>query len=108
MPGFDPEATAPVSRPSADSRSDRDVRSDPSEPSPPAANPAAGHPAAATPDAERTAAPLLPAPTSEPPTSDPSVLPDVTTDERDLGWGELPEPNDDDRYLREVPPHHGS
>jgi hypothetical protein len=36
------------------------------------------------------------------------VLPDVTTDERDLGWGELPEPGDDDRYLREVPPHHGS
>jgi hypothetical protein len=36
------------------------------------------------------------------------VLPDVTTDERDLGWGELPEPSDDDRYLREVPPHHGS
>jgi hypothetical protein len=35
------------------------------------------------------------------------VLPDITTDERDLGWGELPESSDDDRYLREVPPHHG-
>jgi hypothetical protein len=36
------------------------------------------------------------------------VLPDVSADDRDLGWGELPEPADDDRYLREVPPHHGS
>ena len=108
MPGFDPEATAPVSRRSADSRPDRSVRGNPSEPSPPTANPAADHPAVATPDAEGTAAPPSPAPTSKPPTSDPSVLPDVTTDERDLGWGELPEPSDDDRYLREVPPHHGS
>lgn len=37
-----------------------------------------------------------------------AVLPDVTTDECDIGWGEVPEPSDDDRYLREVPPHHGS
>jgi hypothetical protein len=36
------------------------------------------------------------------------LLPDVTADERDPGWGEPPEPDDDDRYLREVPPHHGS
>ena len=108
MPGSDPESTAPVRHPSADSRSDRSVRGNPSEPSPPAANPAADHPAAAASDAERAAVPPSPAPTSKPPTSDPSVLPDVTTDERDLGWGELPEPSDDDRYLREVPPHHGS
>lgn len=108
MPGFDPEAAAPVSHRSADSRSDRSVRSNPSEPSPRAANPAADHLAAAIPDAERAAAPPFPAPTSKPPTSDPSVLPDVTTDEGDLGWGELPEPSDDDRYLREIPPHHGS
>jgi hypothetical protein len=62
----------------------------------------------AAPDAERTAAPPSRAPSPKPPAADPSVLPDVTTDERDLGWGELPEPSDDDRYLREVPPHHGS
>jgi hypothetical protein len=35
------------------------------------------------------------------------VLPDVTRDEQDVGWGELPEPDDDERLLREVPPHHG-
>jgi len=108
MPGFDPESTAPVSRTSADQRSDRSVRNDPSAPSPPAAEPVADDPAGATPDAARTAAPRSRAPTPEPPASDPPVLPDVTTDERDLGWGELPEPSDDDRYLREVPPHHGS
>jgi hypothetical protein len=36
------------------------------------------------------------------------VLPDVTEDERDLGWGDATDPDDDDRYLREVPPHHGT
>jgi hypothetical protein len=43
-----------------------------------------------------------------PAADDRPVLPDGTADERDLGWGESPEPDDDDRYLREVPPHHGS
>jgi hypothetical protein len=41
------------------------------------------------------------------PPSTASVLPDVTSDERDVGWGEVPEPDDDERLLREVPPHHG-
>jgi hypothetical protein len=36
------------------------------------------------------------------------VLPDITRDEQDVGWGEPPEPDDDERLLREVPPHHGS
>jgi hypothetical protein len=36
------------------------------------------------------------------------ILPDVTDDERDVGWGDAPEPDDDERLLREVPPHHGS
>lgn len=36
------------------------------------------------------------------------VLPDTTRDEGDLGWGDLPDPDDDERLLREVPPHHGS
>jgi hypothetical protein len=38
-------------------------------------------------------------------THDP-VLPDTTSDERDLGWGDTAE-DDDERLLREVPPHHG-
>ena len=42
-----------------------------------------------------------------PPSTEP-VLPSVTGDERDVGWGEAPEPDDDERLLREVPPHHGS
>jgi hypothetical protein len=36
------------------------------------------------------------------------VLPTVTDDERDVGWSEAPEPDDDERLRREVPPHHGS
>jgi hypothetical protein len=54
-----------------------------------------------------------PAPATRPrivrrrPSTDP-VLPTVTEDERDVGWGETPEPDDDERLLREVPPHHGS
>lgn len=36
------------------------------------------------------------------------VLPTVTDDERDIGWGGSQEPDDDERLLREVPPHHGS
>jgi hypothetical protein len=42
-----------------------------------------------------------------PPSTGP-VLPTVTDDERDIGWGEAPEPEDDERLRREVPPHHGS
>lgn len=36
------------------------------------------------------------------------VLPDTTRDESDIGWGDAPEPDDDERLLRDVPPHHGS
>jgi hypothetical protein len=42
-----------------------------------------------------------------PPSTGP-VLPNVTDDERDVGWGETTEPDDDERLRREVPPHHGS
>jgi hypothetical protein len=40
------------------------------------------------------------------------VLPDVTSDEDPLGWGDAPsdrdsDPDDVERFLREVPPHHG-
>ena len=34
-------------------------------------------------------------------------LPLTTSDEQDTGWGERPEQDDDERLLREVPPHHG-
>jgi hypothetical protein len=36
------------------------------------------------------------------------VLPDVTSDEQDTGWGELPAGEDDDvrRFVDERPPHH--
>ena len=42
-----------------------------------------------------------------PPNTGP-VLPTVTDDERDVGWSEAPEPDDDERLRRDVPPHHGA
>ena len=33
------------------------------------------------------------------------VLPDVTTDERDIGWGEEASGEDDQRLMDERPPH---
>ncbi len=40
------------------------------------------------------------------------VLPDTTSDETDGGWGDEVasregDPDDLDRFLRDVPPHHG-
>ena len=92
MPGFDPEATAPVRRPAASSRPAGPTQADAARPVP---NEQA-RPAAGTPPEE-----------GRPARDDRPVLPDITTDERDVGWGDLPEPGDDDRYLREIPPHHG-
>jgi hypothetical protein len=46
-------------------------------------------------------------PSVEPPDEEPAVLPDRTTDETDVGWGSAAwrdEP-DDERILRERPPH---
>ena len=60
-----------------------------------------------------TDGPSSAAPPDEPPVTraDPAderpLLPDVTADERDVGWGDPYERDDDERYLREVPPHHG-
>jgi hypothetical protein len=47
----------------------------------------------------------------QPPTRRPDdepILPDVTRDEREVGWGDDPESGrrDDDWYRREKPPHH--
>lgn len=48
-------------------------------------------------------------PTRPDSTADGRVLPDVTSDERAVGWGDdLSESDDDDdaRFTRERPPHH--
>ncbi|WP_281268658.1 hypothetical protein [Vallicoccus soli] len=37
---------------------------------------------------------------------DDDLLPEQTSDDRDEGW-ERSAGDDDDRFLREVPPHHG-
>ena len=36
---------------------------------------------------------------------DKSVLPEQTEDETAVGWGEAPEPDDDERLRSERPPH---
>jgi hypothetical protein len=36
------------------------------------------------------------------------VLPSVSSDEVDLGWGDEPSGRDEDWYRRERPPHHES
>jgi hypothetical protein len=38
--------------------------------------------------------------------SEEPVLPDVSKDETDVGWGDGPSSRDDDWYRRERPPHH--
>jgi hypothetical protein len=35
------------------------------------------------------------------------VLPQRSSDEEDVGWGDRPSEYDDDWYLAERPPHHG-
>jgi hypothetical protein len=40
------------------------------------------------------------------PHDDEPVLPDVTRDERELGWGDEPGERDAEWYRRERPPHH--
>lgn len=89
VPGPDPETAAPARR-SADPRPGGPTQAEGDRPA---------HPAPTPPAAPAGAPPAMPA--------DRPVLPDVTSDERDVGWGDWPEPSDDDRYLREVPPHHG-
>jgi hypothetical protein len=37
---------------------------------------------------------------------DEPVLPDTTSDEREVGWGDEPGERDDEWYRRERPPHH--
>jgi hypothetical protein len=40
------------------------------------------------------------------PERDDPVLPDVSRDELDIGWGDEPGERDDEWYRRERPPHH--
>jgi hypothetical protein len=51
-----------------------------------------------------------PPPRTRPPARRPRaeepVLPDVSRDETDVGWGDEPSERDDDWYRRERPPHH--
>jgi hypothetical protein len=59
-------------------------------------------------DADRSPPPGRPAP----PVADGSddedpVLPSVSSDEVDIGWGDEPSGRDEDWYRRERPPHHG-
>jgi hypothetical protein len=61
-------------------------------------------------DTEPTAPgrPVPPDPAARPAASDAEpVLPSVTRDEREVGWGDEPGQRDDEWYLRERPPHHG-
>jgi hypothetical protein len=102
MPGFDPEATAPVPRPAVRHHLDRPTQAASSTDT----SAASSH--APRPAEKPVGDPADPPPAGSPgPAAERPVLPDITTDERDIGWGELPETGDDDRYLREVPPHHG-
>jgi len=49
--------------------------------------------------------PVPPAPSKPvPPRSDP-VLPARSEEEAGIGWGEAPEPDDDERLRRDRPPH---
>jgi len=70
------------------------------EPDPPPSRPADR-------DGEKATPARRPRIARRPPNTGP-VLPTVTDDERDIGWGDSPEPDDDERLRREVPPHHGS
>jgi hypothetical protein len=63
---------------------------DSADPGPPDAGPPDAGPPAAGP----------PAPDDRP------VLPQRSRDETDAGWGERPEPDDDERLRQERPPHY--
>jgi hypothetical protein len=78
------------------------VPNQPDEQPPPAkAGPGQAAPPTATPP---TAAPRPAAPS--PAADGRPVLPQSGSDETDAGWGERPEPDDDDRLRHERPPHY--
>jgi signal peptidase II len=49
-----------------------------------------------------------PANPPDPDRAEEPVIPSKSREDTDAGWGEVPEPNDDDRYYRDRPPHWGS
>jgi hypothetical protein len=53
-------------------------------------------------------APKQPVRVSPPDPRDEPVLPTQSQDDTDVGWGEPPAPDDDERLNRERPPHWGS
>ena len=53
------------------------------------------------------APPKQPPRVSPPEPRDDLALPTQSEDDTDVGWGELPEPDDDERLSRERPPHWG-
>ncbi len=57
-----------------------------------------------TPGTRARAATDHPAPPAAPVRDDAPLLPDRSADDSDTGWGEGPDSNDD-RLLRDVPPH---
>ena len=54
---------------------------------------------------DETRAPAEP-PAKRPDEAEEPVLPQVSRDELDVGWGDEPGERDDDWYRRERPPHH--
>jgi hypothetical protein len=50
-------------------------------------------------------APNRPADLGPPEPDDQPVLPEQSREDTDVGWGERPEPDDDERLSRDRPPH---
>ena len=67
-------------------------------------NPPADRPAPAVPPVPPVA-PAAPAAPAAPDPDDRPVLPLQSRDETDVGWGEQPEQDDDERLRQDRPPH---
>ncbi|HEY3734640.1 MAG TPA: hypothetical protein VGL63_12060 [Streptosporangiaceae bacterium] len=61
--------------------------------------------AAPPPSADRPTAASQSASAGRPDRDDQPVMPRRSLDDTDIGWGERPEPDDDERLSRERPPH---
>ena len=47
-------------------------------------------------------------PLSPPPSRPAASRPEQSAEDTDTGWGERPDPDDDERFYRDRPPHWGS
>ena len=54
------------------------------------------------------AAPVQPPPALAPPASPTPILPTQSREDTDVGWGDYAERDDNDRLLRDRPPHWGN